>query len=111
MRLLLPLYSLLPHHPLKSLEGLVFRAVLEDKSKLCHLLAFFAASNFLLFNDFIEAAGYFEADEVLRWYQFQGNTAQLVRAHCIFTYYGFMIDYLAPALRSLAVLANYLISG
>jgi hypothetical protein len=23
-------------------------------------------------------------DEVLRWNQFQGNTTQLVRAHCIF---------------------------
>jgi len=74
LRLLLPLYCLLPHHPLKSLESLVFRAVLEYESKLCHLLALFAACNFFLLNNLIDAAGHFEADEVLRGDQFQRDT-------------------------------------
>jgi hypothetical protein len=83
LRLLLPLYCLLAHHPLESLESLVFRAVLEYESKLCDLLALFAACNFFLLYDLIDAAGHFEADEVLRGYQFQGDTTELVRAYCI----------------------------
>ena len=83
LRLLLPLYCLLPHHPLESLESLVFRAVLEYESKLCDLLALFAACNFFLLYDLIDAAGHFEADEVLRGYQFQGDATELVRAYCI----------------------------
>lgn len=109
--LLLSLDCLLPHHPFESLEGLIFRAVLEDKSKLCHLLALFAACNFFLLDDLINSTANFESYKVFRWYQFQGNTTQLIRTHCIFTKYGFMIDDLAPALRSLAVKANYLIPG
>ena len=84
LRLLLPLDRLLPHHPLESFEGLIFSTVLENKPKLCHLLALFAASNFFLLDHLICATGNFEADEVLRWYQFQGNPTQLVRAQCIF---------------------------
>lgn len=74
LRLLLPLDCLLPHHPLESLESLIFSAMLEDKSELCHLLALFAARNFLLLYDLIDATGHFEVDEVLRWDQFQGYT-------------------------------------
>lgn len=84
LRLLLPLDCLLSHHPLESLEGLIFSAMLEYKPKLCNLLALFAASNFFLLDHLICATDNFEADEVLRWYQFQGNTTQLVRAHRIF---------------------------
>ena len=84
LSLLLPLDCLLPHHPLESLEGLIFSAMLEYKPKLCHLLALFAASNFFLLDHLICATADFEADKVLRWYQFQGNPTQLVRAHRIF---------------------------
>jgi hypothetical protein len=84
LRLLLPLDCLLPHHPLESFEGLIFCTVLEDKSKLCYLLALFAACNFFLFDYLICATADFEMDEVLRWNQFQGNTTQLVRTHRIF---------------------------